>query len=583
MTESVVFLFFRRMRLPLIVLISAYAIATVGFTLVPGTDDQGNPWRMSLFQAFYVVSYTGSTIGFGEVPYEFSEAQRLWTMVSIYLTVIAWLFSVGSIVSLLQDPGFSRALRRARVARAVQALDRPFYLICGYGDIGRMLARALGARGHPIVIVEARREKIEALEVEDTVASVSAFAMDAMLPENLTKAGLRSRWCAGVIAVTGNDQANLKIAITAKLLNHQVTVHARANSHGVAANMRSFETDHVVNATDEYVRRFSLAIEKPDMFRLYHWMSSGPRARLLKPGRVPRGTWIVCGYNQVGRAVHDLLLERGMDVVVIDPEPNGEGRPKGTVSGSGTQAETLEQAGIKQAAGVVAATGDDADNLSILITARQLKPDLFLATLENGYSSRWLYQASGADFVGQPSVVVGGTILGYVASSLVEPFFQQMFDRDNDFARDLLARLLRHQSGRPPELTAARISARRSPAVAHALEQGIEITAGDLLRDPVGRNRRLPLELILLRREDRDLLCPGDDTALQIGDRLLLAGRRGAARRARTTLEDIHTLEYILTGEDRQHGWVWQWFSRRLGQRPGLFGAQPTAGNSTGE
>ena len=48
-SESLLFLFFRRMRMPLVVLISAYAVATVGFTLVPGMDDQGNPWRMSLF------------------------------------------------------------------------------------------------------------------------------------------------------------------------------------------------------------------------------------------------------------------------------------------------------------------------------------------------------------------------------------------------------------------------------------------------------------------------------------------------------------------------------------------------------
>ena len=88
---SVVPMILRRMRVPLVVLIVAYSIATVGFTLIPGVDDQGNPWRMSFFEAFYVVSYTGSTIGFGEVPYDFSGGQRMWTMVSIYLTVFSWL------------------------------------------------------------------------------------------------------------------------------------------------------------------------------------------------------------------------------------------------------------------------------------------------------------------------------------------------------------------------------------------------------------------------------------------------------------------------------------------------------------
>src|SRR6056297_2108921 len=163
MARSTSLLFFRRMRSPLIVLIAAYSIATVGFTLMPGTDADGNPWRMSLFDAFYVVSYTGSTIGFGEVPYEFSKAQRLWTMVSIYLTVIAWLFSIGSIISLMQDPAFAQALRGARFRRAIRNYDRPFYLLCGYGDTGRLLTHSLTELHHPVVVIDAMQDKIDAL------------------------------------------------------------------------------------------------------------------------------------------------------------------------------------------------------------------------------------------------------------------------------------------------------------------------------------------------------------------------------------------------------------------------------------
>ncbi|MEQ9396283.1 NAD-binding protein [Haliea sp.] len=563
--NSLVFLFLRRMRVPLTVLILAYSIATVGFTLIPGTDDQGNPWRMSFFEAFYVVSYTGSTIGFGEVPYDFSPGQRLWTMVSIYLTVIAWLFSIGSIVSLLQDPAYRRALRRARLARLVRNLNEPFYLICGYGDTGRMLTRALTDRGHQVVVVEHNQDKIELLEVEDFDVPVTSFCMNANLPDNLVEAGLRSRWCSGVIAVTGEGHVNLKVAISATLLNHKVAVYASADTRSEADNMRSFDTDHVVNPVEEYQRRLELAIDKPDLFRLYHWLNSGPNARLTKAVSIPRGKWIVCGFSRVGRAVWKLLQERDMEVVVIHPDPEQSNCPAGTIPGRGTQAEELTAAGVEGAVGIVAATNDDADNLSILITARALNPDLFHVVLENGLSSHALFRAAQPDFLGQPSSVVAGTILSRISSSLVEPFTQQLLQQDNETARQALAAFLRHQSDHPPQFSSGRISARRAPALARALEAGRQITVGKLLADPRDWQQRLHLEVLLLRRQQQDFLFPADDFALALGDRLLLAGRDGEAARLRAVLENDERLEYILTGRDRQQGLVWQWLERRSG------------------
>jgi len=47
---------------------------------------------MTLFQAFYFTSYTASTIGFGEIPYAFTDRQRLWVTVIIYASVIGWAY-----------------------------------------------------------------------------------------------------------------------------------------------------------------------------------------------------------------------------------------------------------------------------------------------------------------------------------------------------------------------------------------------------------------------------------------------------------------------------------------------------------
>ena len=111
-TSAAIFLVLRRMRAPLIVLIVIFAVTVLGLTLIPGQDAQGRPWHMGFFDAFYVMSYTATTIGFGEIPYPFTYGQRMWVTVSIYLTVIGWAYAIGSLLALLQDRGFRRAAGR---------------------------------------------------------------------------------------------------------------------------------------------------------------------------------------------------------------------------------------------------------------------------------------------------------------------------------------------------------------------------------------------------------------------------------------------------------------------------------------
>ncbi|MFN8851037.1 MAG: ion channel, partial [Inhella sp.] len=72
------FVLLRRLRRPLVVLILAYAVAIVGFVLLPGQTPDGRPWRMDFLHAVYFVSFLGSTIGLGEIPYPFTPLQRLW-------------------------------------------------------------------------------------------------------------------------------------------------------------------------------------------------------------------------------------------------------------------------------------------------------------------------------------------------------------------------------------------------------------------------------------------------------------------------------------------------------------------------
>ena len=60
--NMVLFLILRRMRAPLLALSLVYSVATLGLTIIPGMDDQGNPWHMDFFHAFYFVSFMGKTM-----------------------------------------------------------------------------------------------------------------------------------------------------------------------------------------------------------------------------------------------------------------------------------------------------------------------------------------------------------------------------------------------------------------------------------------------------------------------------------------------------------------------------------------
>ncbi len=95
---DIFYILLRRLRKPLILLIVVYAVSILGFWLIPGQDDQGNVWYMSFFHAFYFVSYMASTIGFGEIPYAFSDAQRLWAMFTIYATVIGFIWCAEAVI-----------------------------------------------------------------------------------------------------------------------------------------------------------------------------------------------------------------------------------------------------------------------------------------------------------------------------------------------------------------------------------------------------------------------------------------------------------------------------------------------------
>ena len=267
---TVFFLILRRLRNPLIILVCVYAIAVFGLTLIPGVDDQGRPWRMDFFHAFYFVSFMGSTIGFGEIPYPFTDEQRLWVLICIYISVVAWLYAIGTALAMVQDPAFRYAVTHNSFARNVRRIVEPFFIVCSYGDTGHLLVRGLVERGIRAVVLDHDQDRINNLKLANLDIFVPGLLANAADPANLITAGLQHRRCIGVVALTDNDHVNLKIAITSKLLNPDLRVISRSEIHDVGINMESFGTDEIVNPFDLFADRLAMALHSPATYIIHH-------------------------------------------------------------------------------------------------------------------------------------------------------------------------------------------------------------------------------------------------------------------------------------------------------------------------
>ncbi|MEL0586451.1 MAG: NAD-binding protein [Candidatus Thiodiazotropha sp. (ex. Lucinoma kazani)] len=563
--NNIFFLIFRRMRAPLLTLILTYSIAMLGLVLIPGKDPDGNVWHMDIFHAFYFVSFMSSTIGFGEIPYAFTSGQRLWVIFSIFFTVVVWLYSIGTVLALLKDETFQNALTERRFAKQISRMCESFYLICGYGQTGEALVKALTDRNQHAVVIDILDDRVNLLKLENLLEYVPGFCGDARLPAHLLEAGLNHPLCEGVAALTNSNEANLKIAITSKLLHPDIEVICRADSHDVENNMASFGTDYIIDPFDAFALHLATAIQAPCLSLLQDWLSLGKRDMLNDPVYPPsKGLWVICGYGRFGKAVYDKLVREGLEVVVVEAKPDLTGVPQSPfIKGRGTEANTLSEANIERAVGLVAGTDNDANNLSIIMTARELNSDLFVILRQNLKHNDPVIQAVNADMVMLPSDIIANRIRVLLGVPMQHQFVKLVMHQDDEWACQLISRISALVTHHAPEVWEVAFSEDDSHAVCSYVRRGNQLALGELMTDPRDRNTKLPCIPLMLFRHNDYFLLPEEDMKVQKDDHVLFCGALYAENRMDWTLQNENALNYILTGEARQEGWIW----RRLRKR----------------
>ncbi|MCG3171135.1 MAG: hypothetical protein CALGDGBN_02722 [Pseudomonadales bacterium] len=549
-TQAGLFLLLRRLRAPLIVLIVVYAVAVFGFTLVPGVDPDGRPWRMSFLHAFYFVSFLGTTIGLGEIPYPFSDAQRLWAVASIYATVVAWLYSIGSMLSTLQDPLFRRIMLENRFANAVRGIREPFVVLCGYDDAGRLVARELTEEGIGVVIVDRDPARVESVEIDRLPAAVPALQANAVVPATLLSAGVTHPACIATLALTGDDATNLSVSLNAKILAPQRPVICVAHHHEHQAAMARVGTEHLINPHDTFAERLAQSILKPSLHVIYESLTTQTSTPMATPPAFPRGRWLICGYGRFGRTVHRHLEQIGIVVTVVD-EQNVSDKGTDYVSGNMIDATTLRRARLGEAAGIVICTPNDTTNLAVAMLARELNPSLFRVVRLSNRRNTPLFRALEADIITLSGYIVAAEVLRIIRAPQLSYFLRLARHQDERWTAQLLERMRERIGAEIAETWSITIDEASAPAFAAARARGQRVTVGELMRAPDNRELCLGAVPLLLQREDGKSLLPADDEELLLGDRLLLCGREITRGRLRWSLSDQRVLRY-LTGSPQR-------------------------------
>ncbi len=537
------------------VLIVTFSISILGMVLIPGMDNEGNPYHLTFFDAFYFVSYMATTIGFGESPYDFTYPQKLWVGFCIYLTVIGWLYAIGSIITLVQDKVLAAQIALAQFQRKIKKMDEPFIIFVGYNSMTKAIIDKLTNEGIRSVVIEKEEEKIKMLALENYTIEVPALVGDVRDPNVFRTAGIHKHNCKAVVSLFNDDVMNLHVALSAKLMNKHVTVIVEATEEEYAQNLKTIGADIVENPFKIVAKRIYLSLKSPSLLMLEQWIYGDPLV-LRKKDRLPKeGKYIVCGYGRMGTALEVGLKRAGIDYIFIEASPKKAAKAKRgekVIVGDADDKKILLKADVQEASCIIAATKDDLLNLSIIMSAKRINPDIYTVARENHINDAIVFKAARIDRVITIETLMVKKTYNIIARPLADRFIRLMMYRGEEWGKKVVE-ILKEQIGNNPETLETVIDEEHAFALVNHIRESKEEVSYEVLyrrRDDCRKKNRVIV--LYIRRGEEEILLPEDTFAIKEGDEVLLAGNKEAFEDVEYIMENMNELCYVLTGKECQ-------------------------------
>ena len=234
----------------LLTLAAVVMLGLAGYMLIEG-------W--SLLDAAYMVVVTFTTVGYEEV-HPLSPNGRLFTMLMMVAGVGVMLYILTSVVHMVVEQEVLRSLVRRHRMRTRMARLSGHFIVCGFGRVGRAVAFTLREESVPLIVID---------KDEDALADAEEHGLLCVHGDPTRDADLQSAHVGearGLVAATGDDAENVYISLTARGLNPDLHIVARASRPDAEDKLRRAGADQVISPYSIGGRHMALAaIERRTM------------------------------------------------------------------------------------------------------------------------------------------------------------------------------------------------------------------------------------------------------------------------------------------------------------------------------
>ena len=285
----------RRVSIVLAAIVATLGVGTAGFILVAGYP---------VFDAFYMAMITMTTVGYMEV-HPLSAPGRVFNSFYMFLSVSTLLLTLGVVTQGIIEAQLGSLLERRRMRKMIDQL-RGHFIVCGFGRVGRGAAQELREAGVRLLIVDKREDRVEWAMRNGYLAVLG----DSTRDETLNEAGVTR--AVGLITALATDADNLFAVISAKTLNPNIHVAARAAEEEAERKMRQVGADSVFAPYTMTGTRLAQSLLKPHVRQFLDFTTTH-----LGPSVSIEQIEVLAGCELVGHTLKDLKIGRELKVIVL--------------------------------------------------------------------------------------------------------------------------------------------------------------------------------------------------------------------------------------------------------------------------